>query len=104
MKKFKVATYLTAKRGDIAVLMSPKLFQRIEGDLLNLGLAKQLYEMDLEEYRTGKLSADDFRKQIRPNPGALGIPAKDAFAKLRQKIKRRRERHRNHNSRTTKSR
>ena len=97
-KRFKIAIYLTANGKDAAVVMSPRVFAAIESELLRLELDNSLYEMDLEEFRIGKLSPEELRKRIHPNPKALGIPAKEAFAKLRQKIKRRQARQKNRKS------
>jgi hypothetical protein len=91
LRRTRQPEFLAANGKTDLVVISTKTFFKLKEDLESAELHNQLYEIRLEEFRTGKISAEQLRSELRPNPRAVGTPAKEAFAMLRHRIRARKK-------------
>jgi hypothetical protein len=86
LRKTRQPEFLAANGKAELVVISTKAFLKIKQDFETVEIVNQVNEMMLEEFRVGKITAEQLRGQIQPNPRAIKfISAKEAFAYLRRR-------------------
>ena len=67
------------------IMVAPRSFLKLLKEYEALSISQSICESALESLRIGELSP----KELKPNPRARGIPMKEAFARIKRNITRR---------------
>ena len=91
MKRTGEPEILTVNGDAQAVILSAAAYEELIEELETIRTQNISSQNALELFRTGRITADELARELRPVPEALGIPVDQAFAELRRKIQHRRK-------------
>ena len=91
LKKTGEHEVLTVNGTAEAVVISADAYEKLIEEMEVLKTLNIVHQSALESFRAGEISADELRRELRPQPQMAGIPVDRAFAELERKIQLRRK-------------